>query len=57
MCNITIKIWFAWRPIKTIDKKLIWLKFVRKTIDERPVIYQGLLPEITYEKLKPINNE
>jgi hypothetical protein len=54
MCDLIINIWFAWHPVKTINKEWIWLKFVKRTIDERPVKYHGLLPEITYEKLEPI---
>ncbi len=41
--------WFAWRPIKTINAGWVWLKVVKRTIDERPVVYLGLLPEYSYE--------
>jgi len=40
--------WFAWRPVKTINKGWVWLKFVNRIIDERPLIYCGLLSEYSY---------
>ena len=45
-------IWYAWFPVKTISGEWIWLKYVKRTIDERPLIFNGLLEEYTYEKLK-----
>ena len=39
--------WFAWYPVKTVNDKWVWFKFVNRTIDYRPEIYLGLLP--TYE--------
>ena len=54
MTDISVDIWFAWHPVKTIDNEWIWFIYVKRTIDERPIKYNGLLPEITYEKLKLI---
>lgn len=41
---ISEDIWFAWYPVRTVDRKWAWLQYVRRTIDERPEYYQGLLP-------------
>lgn len=40
--------WFAWRPVKTSSKGWVWLKTVKRTIDERPLVYLGLTPEYSY---------
>ena len=40
--------WFAWHPVKTDNAGWVWWKWVIRTIDDRPVVYQGLLSEITY---------
>lgn len=40
--------WFAWRPVKTTNAGWVWRKIVNRTIDERPVVYLGLLPEYSY---------
>lgn len=47
---IKTKIVFAFMPVKT-DNGWQWLKYVEKTIDEKPVYYLGLLPEISYKSL------
>jgi hypothetical protein len=43
-------IWFAWFPVKT-DSGWKWLEMVERTIDWRPVIYQGLLEIKTYKSI------
>ncbi|AGO47893.1 hypothetical protein Phi40:1_gp028 [Cellulophaga phage phi40:1] len=40
--------WFAWHPVKCIEGKWHWLKMITKEVDERPVVYLGLLPDIKY---------
>jgi hypothetical protein len=42
--------WFAWHPVKTDNKGWVWLNFVNRTIDERPLVYLGLHPEYSYTK-------
>jgi len=42
--------WFAWKPVKT-NTGWVWLKTVNRTIDERPEVYLGLLPEYSYTKI------
>lgn len=44
-------IWFAWRPVKTEEGNWAWLKYVARTIDERPLVYLGLLEEYKYYNL------
>jgi hypothetical protein len=46
---VTIGVWFAWRPVHTKNAGWVWWKYVTRTIDERPEVYLGLLPEISYE--------
>jgi len=43
--------WFAWYPVRTTSGNWVWWNYVTRTVDERPVQYQGLLPEITYEEI------
>lgn len=45
---ITEDYWFAWRPVKTQNAGWVWLKRVRRIIDERPEVYLGLLTEYSY---------
>lgn len=40
--------WFAWRPVKTDNAGWVWWRVVDRTIDERPVVYLGLLPYYSY---------
>lgn len=42
--------WFAWRPIYTTNAGWVWLTLVNRTIDERPEVYLGLLPDYTYTR-------
>ena len=46
------KPFFAWHPVSTKEGVWLWWQWVRKEIDERPLIYCGLPPRITYYKLK-----
>lgn len=41
--------WFAILPVKTENAGWVWLKWVKRTVDDRPVQYLGLTPTITYE--------
>ena len=43
--------WFAWYPVKTIEGVWVWWDYVTKVVDERPLVYCGLLESITYEQL------
>lgn len=43
-------IWYAWYPVRT-NEGWVWLQHVKRTIDERPLVYQGLLEITTYEVL------
>ena len=47
---IYIDKWFAWKPVKTINFGWVWLKKLTRIIDERPLVYLGLLTEVTYIK-------
>ena len=51
--HITSGKWFAWYPVKTKYWGWVWLKYVWRTVDDRPEFYQGLLPEITYQLTRP----
>ena len=42
---------FAWLPTHTINAGWVWLRPIMKTVDERPEVYLGLLPQTTYSKL------
>lgn len=48
---IRYDVWFAWRPVRTTNQGWVWFRYVNRTIDERPEVYQGLLPEYSYEKI------
>lgn len=48
---IFVDTWFAWYPVRTTSGEWVWLERVKRTVDECPEVYLGLLPEITYEKL------
>lgn len=39
---------YAWLPTKTEDEGWVWFRRVIRVTDERPEIYIGLLPSITY---------
>ena len=39
--------WYAWHPVRT-DKGWVWLKYVTKIVDERPLVYCGLLETTEY---------
>lgn len=43
--------WFAWRPVRLDTGKWVWLKMVERTVDERPLVYQGLLETYSYKSL------
>jgi len=43
--------WFAWRPVKTINKGWVWLKFVERKDDFNNEVYLGLLPSTEYTAL------
>lgn len=45
---VFVDIWYAWRPVKTIDCGWVWLKNVNRCIDDRPEVYLGLLPITSY---------
>lgn len=49
---ITTARWFAWKPVKTSNKGWVWLKTVIRTVDDRPLVYQGLLEEYYYEAIE-----
>jgi hypothetical protein len=40
--------WFAWKPVKTECGKWVWLKTIKRTVDERDEVYLGLLPKYFY---------
>jgi len=40
--------WFAFLPVKTKDAGWKWFTTVNRVVDERPVQYLGLLPDIRY---------
>lgn len=44
--------WFAWYPVKLVNGKWAWLKWVGRIIDERPSMYLGLLPDYYYFEIK-----
>lgn len=46
---VRISAWFAWHPVRTSNAGWVWWKYVTRTVDERPEVYQGLLPETSYE--------
>ena len=46
---VTTDVWFAWKPVRTENNGWVWFKYVNRIIDERPEVYQGLLPIKTYE--------
>lgn len=48
---IHVSIWFAWFPVKT-DNGWVWLRYVKRTVDECPEVYLGLLPERSYAMIK-----
>jgi|688.fasta_scaffold136092_2 hypothetical protein len=48
--------WFAWHPVKTDNKGWVWLNFVNRTIDERPLVYLGLHAEYSYTN-KPMQQQ
>lgn len=39
---------FAWLPTRTTNAGWVWLTPISKIVDERPKIYFGLKPQITY---------
>jgi len=43
--------WFAWKPVKTEDSGWVWLKTVSRTVDDRPLVYMGLLTQYSYKLL------
>lgn len=45
---IKYDVWLAWRPVRTTNEGWVWFRYVTRCIDERPEVYQGLLPEYTY---------
>lgn len=45
---VTTDKWFAWWPVKTTNAGWVWWKVVNRTVDERPEVYLGLLPEYSY---------
>lgn len=49
---VSTNLWFAFLPVRTEDKKWVWLRWVKRTVDDRPLVYLGLLTEYTYETLK-----
>lgn len=49
---VTTSNWFAILPVKTENDGWVWLKCVKKTTDERPEVYCGLLPETSYELIQ-----
>jgi len=49
--------WFAWYPVRTISGKWKFWNYVTRTVDERPIQYQGLLAETTYEEYSDKKDE
>jgi len=47
----TQEIWFAWYPVMTEEGEWQWLRNVGRIIDQRPLVYLGLLPEYRYFKI------
>ena len=43
--------WFAWHPVRTTNKGWVWWCWTKRTIDDRPLVYQGLFEIKTYFKL------
>jgi hypothetical protein len=44
--------WFAIIPVRLEEGGWVWMKWVEKEVDDRPVEYLGLLPDITYINIK-----
>jgi hypothetical protein len=42
---------FAWLPVKLESGEWAWLETVERITDERPEVYLGLLPEVTYNAI------
>ena len=49
---ICTKEWFAWRPVRLDSGEWVWLDWVEKTTDDRPLVYLGLLTEYSYKRVK-----
>ncbi len=44
--------WFAWYPVKTTDTdRWVWLEWITRVEDERPLAYLGLLPRYYYYEI------
>ncbi len=43
--------WFSWRPVRLDNGKWVWFKWVERTVDDRPLVYLGLLTEYLYNEL------
>jgi len=43
------EIWFSWHPVKTSKSEWTWLKKVKRTIDERLLVEDGLEIKYSYE--------
>jgi hypothetical protein len=48
----TVSKWFAIFPVRLEEGGWAWMKWVEKEVDDRPVEYLGLLPDITYKSIK-----
>ena len=44
---INLEPWFAWKPVKT-EEGWVWLIWIYRIIDDRPLVYLGLMEEYHY---------
>jgi hypothetical protein len=45
---VYLDVWFAWRPVRTTNLGWVWLRYVERKTDDRPEVYLGLMPSVSY---------
>jgi len=46
--------WYAWHPVLTEEGKWVWFDYVKRTTDERELVYQGLTVTVTYNLIEEV---